>query len=88
MQKMSQCFPKPFGCFHEDIRVNLDLSDYATKADLKGATDVSTPNLALKSNSAKLMAEVEKIDIGKLKTAPVDLSKLSNVLNNVVKKLC
>ena len=88
MQKMSQCFPKPFGCFDEDIRVNLDLSDYATKADLKGATDVSTTNLALKSNSAKLMAEVEKIDIGKLKTAPVDLSKLSNVLNNVVKKLC
>ena len=88
MQKMSQCFPKPFGCFDEDIRVNLDLSDYATKADLKGATDVSTPNLALKSNSAKLMAEAEKIDIGKLKTAPVDLSKLSNVLNNVIKKLC
>ena len=88
MQKMSQCFPKSFGRFDEDIRVNLDLSNYATKANLKGATEVSTPNLALKSNSAKLMAEVEKIDIDKLKTAPVDLSKLSNVLNNVVKELC
>ena len=88
MQKMSQCFPKPFGRFDEDIRVNLDLSNYATKANLKGATEVSTPNLALKSNSAKLMAEVEKIDIDKLKTAPADLSKLSNVLNNVVKELC
>ena len=88
MQKMSQCFPKPFGHFDEDIRVNLDLPNYVTKADLKGATEVSTPNLALKSNSAKLMAEVEKTDIGKLKTAPVDFSKLSNVLNNVVEKLC
>ena len=86
MQKMSQCFPKPFGHFDEDIRVNLDLPNYATKADLKGAREVSTPNLALKSNSAKLMAEVEKTDIGKLKTA--DFSKLSNMLNNVVKKLC
>ena len=40
-----------------------------------------------KSSLAKLKAEVDKIDADKLKTVPVDLSKLSNVVNNdVVKK--
>ena len=44
-------------------------------------------NLALKSNSIKLKAEVDKIDVDKLKIVRVDLSKLSNVVNNeVVKK--
>ena len=44
--------------------------------------------LPLKSNLAKLKAEVDKIDIYKLKTVPVDLSELSNVVNNeVVKKI-
>ena len=41
----------------------------------------------MKSNLAKLKAEIDKIDAGKVKTVPVDLSKLSNVVNNdVVKK--
>ena len=59
------------------------------QADLKGAAGVDTSNLAAKSDLARLKAEVDKIDISKLKTAHADLSKLSNVVNNdVVIKNC
>ena len=41
----------------------------------------------LENNLANLKSKVDKLDIGKLKTTPADLSKLSNVVkNNVVKK--
>ena len=60
----------------------MDLSNYATKADLKGATRVDTSKLATKSNLAKQKVAAVKIDVDKLKTVPVDLSKLSNVVNN------
>ena len=63
------------------------MSNYTTKTDLKNATGTDTSNSALKSNLASLEAEVDKIDVDKLNTAPVDLSKVSNVVNNdVVKK--
>ena len=63
------------------------MSNYATKTDLKGATGIDTSNLALKSNLVKLITEVNKIDVDTLKAVPVDLSKLSNVVNtDVVKK--
>ena len=84
---MSECFPKPCNIFGGDISLKLDLSNYLTKADLKGARGVNMSNLAAKSDLASLKAEVDKIDVNKLKNVPVDLSKVSNVLNNdVVKK--
>ena len=61
------------------------LPTYVTKADLKGATDVDISNLQRKLDLVILKAEVDKIDINKLKTVPADLSKLSNVVD-VVKK--
>ena len=65
------------------------MSNYATKNYLKGAIGIDTINLALKSNLAKLKADIDKIDLDELKTVTVDLSKLSNVVNNeVVKKNC
>ena len=61
------------------------MSSYATKAELKNATRTDTSRLAAKLDLASL--EVYKIDFDKLKTVPVDLSKLSNaVINEVVKK--
>ena len=61
------------------------MSSYATKAELKNATRIDTSRLAAKLDLASL--EVYKIDFDKLKTVPVDLSKLSNaVINEVVKK--
>ena len=84
---MSQYFPKPYEPFGGDINVKVDLSNYATKADLKDATGINTSKLAVKSDLASLKAEIDKLDIDKLMPAPVDLSKLSDVVkNDVVKK--
>ena len=59
---------------------------YAAKADLKDATGIDTCNFALKSNLASLKTEVDKLDIDKLVPAPVDLSKVSDVVKNDVAK--
>ena len=75
---------EPFG---GDINVTVDLSNYATKTDLKNVTHVDTSSFALKANLANLKTEVDKLDIDKLAPVPVDLSKLSDVVkNDVVKK--
>ena len=52
------------------------------KTDLKKSTGVDISNLALKTNLTKLKAEIDKLDVDKLKAASVYLSKLSNVVNN------
>ena len=84
---MSQYFPKPYNFFGRDINVKVDLSNYATKTDLKNVLHVDVSSFALKSNLASLKTEVDKLDINKLLPIPVDLSKLSDVVkNDVVKK--
>ena len=80
---MIQYFPKPVRSFGRNINVKVDLSNYATKADIKNISHVDTSSFALKTN----LTEVDKLDIDKLVPVPVDLSKLSDVVkNNVVKK--
>ena len=70
-----------------NINVKVDLSNYATKADLKNVTNVDFSSFALKTNLAGLKTEVNKLGIDKLAPVPVDLSKLSRVVkNDVVKK--
>ena len=66
------------------FKVELDLSNYETKADLKEATRVDMSNLTAKPDLTSLKAEAYKIGIGNLKAIPVDLSKLSNAVNNEV----
>ena len=84
---MSQYFPKPYEPFSGDINVKVDLSNYATKTDIKNISHADTSSFAVKANLANLKTEVEKEDIDKLVPVPTDLSKLSNVVkNNVVKK--
>ena len=83
---MSPYFP-PYNNSSENIKVELDLSNYATKKDIKDITHVDTSSYALKTNLAALKTEVDKIDTDKLKAVPDDLAKLSNVVkNDVVKK--
>ena len=83
---MSQYFPKPYEPFGGDINVKVDLSNYATKTDIKNISHIDTSSFALKSNLASLKTEVDKLDIDKLPPVPVHLSKLSDALKNVVVK--
>ena len=84
---MSQYFPKPYEPFGGDINVKVDLSDYATKTDLKNISHIDVSSYALKSNLASLKTAVDKLDIDKLTPVPGDLANLSNVVkNDVVKK--
>ena len=82
---MSQYFPKPFNSnFGYSIKVKTDLSNYATKTDIKNISHVDTSSFALKTNLANLKSEVDKLDIDKLIPIPVDLSKLSDAVKNAV----
>ena len=85
---MSQYFPKPYETFGRDINVKVDLSNYATKADIKNISHVDTSSFALKTNLASLKTEADKLDIDKLVPVTVDLSKLSDVVKNEVVKKC
>ena len=81
-------FSKQYEPFGGDINVKVDLSNYATKTDLKNVTHADTSSWALKTNLASLKTEVDQLDIDKLATVPIDSSKLSNVVKtDVVKKL-
>ena len=81
---MIKYFPRRYEPFGRDANVKADLSNYATKTDLK---NVDVSSFALKSNLASLKTKVDKIDPDKLKTVPADLAKLSNVVkNDFVKK--
>ena len=83
---MSQYFPKPFRSFWGNINVKVDLSNYATKTDLKKVTHVVISGFALKTNLDSLKTEVDKLGINKLAPAPVDLSKLGDAIKNDVDK--
>ena len=83
---MSQYFP-PYRSSGKNIKVELHLSSYATKTDLKNVTHVDVSSFASKTNLASLKTEVDKLDTAKLTLVPNDLAKLSNVVeNDVVKK--
>ena len=77
----------PYKNSNNNFKVELDLTNYAIKTDLKNITHVDVSSFASKTNLAELKAEVDKIDVDKLKTTPTDLAKLSNVVkNDIVKK--
>ena len=82
---MSKYYPKPYKQFGRGIKVKLDLSNYAIKADIKNISHVDTSSFALKTNLANLKTEVDKLNIDKLVPVSVDLSKLSDY-DDVVKK--
>ena len=83
---MSQYYP-PYRSSSNNVKVELDLANYATKTDLSNITHVDVSSFASKTNLAALKTEVDKIDADKLKTAPTDLAKLNNAIeNDVVKK--
>ena len=76
----------PYKSSSNNVKVELDLTNYATKMDLKNIIHVDVSSFASKSNLAALKTEVDKIDTDKLKTAPTDLAKLTNAIENDVVK--
>ena len=76
----------PYKSSSNNVKVELDLTNYATKTDLKNITHVDVSSFASKTNLAALKTEVDKIDTDKLKTAPADLAKLTNAIENDVAK--
>ena len=84
---MSKYFPELHEPFGGEINVKVDLSNYATRTDIKNISNVDNSSFAQKTNLANLKTEVDKLDIAKLAPVPVDLSKLSDVVKyNVLKK--
>ena len=84
---MSIYFPKSFRGFGKNVNAKVDLSNYATKTDIKNIWHVDASSFALKTNLADIKTEVDNLDVNKLVPIPADLSKLSNIVKyNVVKK--
>ena len=83
---MSKYVPKPYKPFGRNINVKVDISNYATKSDIKNISHVDASGFALKTNLANLKTEVDKLDIDKLVSVPVDLSKLSDVVKMMLLK--
>ena len=79
---MSEYFPEPKS-FGRRVKVELDLSNYATKADLKNATGVDTLKFAKKVDLARLKSNVDKLDIDKLKNVPGSLSNLKSKVDKL-----
>ena len=75
------CKRKSFGA---KVKVELDLFDYATKADLKNAAGVDTLDFAKKTDLANMKFEVDKLDIDKLKNMSSNLSNLKSKVDKLV----
>ena len=82
---MTQYFP-PYRSSRNNIKVELDLANYATKMYLNNITHVDVSSFANETNLAALKTEVDKIDADKLKTTPADLTKLTNAIEDDVVK--
>ena len=64
-------------------RVQLDLSNYATKTDLKNATGIDTSSFAKKVDLANLKSNVDELDIDKLKNLATNLSNLKSKVHQL-----
>ena len=60
------------------MQLELDLSNYGKKTDLKNPTGIDTSYFAKKVDLARLKSNVAKLDIGKLKNVPTNLRNLKS----------
>ena len=72
-------FPDPYTHSKNEIKVEVDFSNFATKSDVKNATGFDTSLFAKNTGLASLKSDIDEFGIDKLKIVPVDLSKLNNV---------
>ena len=80
---MRQYFPKLYKPFGGDIDVKVDLSNYATKVDIKNISHVDNSSFALKKDLANLKADVDKLDIDKFKNLPNNLNNLKTKVDKL-----
>ena len=74
---MIEYFPEPKSSGRK-VKVELDLSNYGTKADWKNATGVDTSKFTKKVDLANLKSNVDKLDINKFKNVSSGLSSLKS----------
>ena len=67
----------------KNVKVELDLFNYATKVDLKNATGADTSKFAKKVDLASLKSNVDKLDIIKLKNVPSGWSSLKSKVDKL-----
>ena len=79
---MSEYFPEPKSS-GGSVKVELDLSNYATKADLKNATGVDTSDFSKKTDLANSKPDGDKLDIHKLKIVPHSLNNLKSKVDKL-----
>ena len=79
---MNQNFADPYEISGENVKTVLDLSNYFTRADLKGKTDIDKSTQASKADLANMKSDLDELDVDKTKTLSADLSQLNNVLDN------
>ena len=84
---MSQYFHKTYEHSDGNVKVELSVSNYTTKANMKRATSIDTSTLASKTELTGLKTKVDNLGVYKLMSVSVDLSKISNdVDQDFVKK--
>ena len=64
-------------------KVELDLSNYETKTDLKNAIGADTLKFAKKVDWGSLKSEAHKLDIDQLKNVPFGLSILKSKVDKL-----
>ena len=79
---MIEYFPKRKS-FGGRVKVELDLCNYATKADFKNATGADTSKIAEKVNLARSESEVDKLDIDKLEKVRTGFNSLKSKVDKL-----
>ena len=79
---MSEYFTKPKS-LGANVTVELYLSNYTTKGDLKNATGVDTSDFGKSTDLANLKFDLDKLDIDKLKNKPSNLRNLKSKVDKL-----
>ena len=79
---MSECFPEPRSSGGR-VKVELDLFNYATEADLENATGDDTSKFAKKFDLASLKSEVYKLENDELEKVPTGLNNLESKVDKL-----
>ena len=84
---MSKHFPE-LKSLGGKVKVELNMSNYATKTDLKTPTEIDTSSFAKRIDLASLKSSIGKVDIDKLKNVTTNLSNSKSKIDKLdIRKL-